>query len=555
MSAALLLLFTSTVTVHAHSEASTVAAPAEPSSPVAAPEEPSSTAAAPGDGSWESSRDRPDGARRHRRGEHYGRGGNDVVSIGHDSKLEAGAQADSVVSVFGSSTDEGDSVDVVSVLGNSRVTGTVRADVVSVLGTTYVDGKIGGDAVAVVGNVELGPHAEVGGDVVAVLGAVRRDPAAIVHGGVQSILGADFGSFSWLQIWVQHCLLYGRPLALVPGIGWAWVLALGFLALYACLAVMFRDSLSRCVHTLETQPGRTLLAAIIAMLLAPVLIILLCVTVLGIAAVPFVATAFLIAGLFGRAVTLAWLGGRILGKPAAGALSHPAVAVLVGGVVVLALYLVPVAGDLVFQLLGILGFGAVVYTLILSARAHQAAKGVRSAPADPATGPVPAGNPPDPTDTATANATAAAAAASASAPQPPPPGVARPRVSASMPRAGFWVRMAAMLIDVLLVGFAMSLVDHAFRMQLLVLAAYGAIMWKLRGSTVGGIVFDLQVVRVDGRDVDWETAIVRSLGCFLSLAVAGLGFIWIAFDDSNQAWHDKIAGTVVVRVPKGVPLV
>jgi uncharacterized RDD family membrane protein YckC len=90
---------------------------------------------------------------------------------------------------------------------------------------------------------------------------------------------------------------------------------------------------------------------------------------------------------------------------------------------------------------------------------------------------------------------------------------------------------------------------------LLVLAAYGAIMWKLRGSTVGGIVFDLQVVRVDGRDVDWETAIVRSLGCFLSLAVAGLGFIWIAFDDSNQAWHDKIAGTVVVRVPKGVPLV
>jgi uncharacterized RDD family membrane protein YckC len=38
------------------------------------------------------------------------------------------------------------------------------------------------------------------------------------------------------------------------------------------------------------------------------------------------------------------------------------------------------------------------------------------------------------------------------------------------------------------------------------------------------------------------------------LAVAGLGFIWIVFDDAKQAWHDKIAGTVVVRVPKGVPL-
>jgi uncharacterized RDD family membrane protein YckC len=96
----------------------------------------------------------------------------------------------------------------------------------------------------------------------------------------------------------------------------------------------------------------------------------------------------------------------------------------------------------------------------------------------------------------------------------------------------------------------MSVLHHVGHLHLLVLAAYGAVMWKMRGSTVGGIVFDLQVVRVDGRAVDWETAIVRALGCFLSLAVAGLGFIWIAFDAGGQAWHDKIAGTVVVRVPR-----
>ena len=75
-------------------------------------------------------------------------------------------------------------------------------------------------------------------------------------------------------------------------------------------------------------------------------------------------------------------------------------------------------------------------------------------------------------------------------------------------------------------------------------------MWKLRGTTVGGIVFDLHVVRVDGRPLEWETAIVRALGCFLSLAVVFLGFIWIAFDDNHQAWHDKIAGTVVVRAKR-----
>jgi uncharacterized RDD family membrane protein YckC len=69
------------------------------------------------------------------------------------------------------------------------------------------------------------------------------------------------------------------------------------------------------------------------------------------------------------------------------------------------------------------------------------------------------------------------------------------------------------------------------------------------------MVFHLHVVRVDGRTLDWPTVIVRALSCFLSLLPAGLGFIWIGIDDGKQAWHDKIAGTVVVRTPKGVSLV
>ena len=42
---------------------------------------------------------------------------------------------------------------------------------------------------------------------------------------------------------------------------------------------------------------------------------------------------------------------------------------------------------------------------------------------------------------------------------------------------------------------------------------------------------------------------------FLSLAAAFLGFIWIAFDAEKQAWHDKIAGTIVVRSPRGLSLI
>ena len=479
-----------------------------------------------------------------------------LVSLGHDSTLGKGEQAESVVSIFGSSTNDGHADDVVSILGNTRVTGSVADSAVAVVGNAFVDGKVDGDVVAVIVNVELGPHAEIGGDVVSVLGGVHRDPAAVVHGGVQSILSGDFGDFGWLQAWIRHCLVYARPLSLASGLGWAWRLALGFLAFYALLALLCRPAISRCVQTFQDSPGRTLLAAMVGILLTPLTIALLFVTVIGIAAVPFVITAIWCSVFFGKAVMLAWLGGRVTGNTATGALGHPAVAVLIGGAIVLALYLVPVVGFLVFNLLGILGFGVVLYTLILAVRSRQAAK----------VGVTPAGGgstasihtEPQSQSQSQAQPEPQPQAAQDHATAPPPPGgtgSGPPPVTASLPRAGFWIRMAALLLDVILVGFAMSVFRHGSHLHLVALATYGAVMWKLRGSTVGGIVFHLQVVRIDGREVDWETAIVRALGCFLSLAVAGIGFLWIAFDDAGQAWHDKIAGTVVVRVPKNLPLV
>jgi uncharacterized RDD family membrane protein YckC len=323
-----------------------------------------------------------------------------------------------------------------------------------------------------------------------------------------------------------------------------------------------------------------------------VLLILLCVTVIGIAAVPFVVGALFCMSLFGKAVVLAWLGGRVSGRRP-GPTGHPAVAILIGGALVLVLYIVPVVGFLVYKLLGFFGFGAVVYTLVLRARARRALNGT---PPSAGVGPSPAASGPTMTGPGTAGAgmagagmagagwTASAAPAAAAAPgaaaaaaapesiaaggavppsaAPPPyvapgsvpPAAVPPHITAAMPRAGFWIRMAALLLDVLLVGFLMSLLHPFGNFHILMLAIYGAVMWKLRGTTVGGIVFDLHVVRLDGRPVDWETAIVRALGCFLSLFVVFLGFIWIAFDANRQAWHDKIAGTVVVRAKRGVPL-
>jgi uncharacterized RDD family membrane protein YckC len=463
----------------------------------------------------------PSGHSRKRHKRHHSSGsGNDVVSIGHNSHLAAGEKADSVVSVLGSSTSEGEADDVVSVLGNTRVTGPTHGDAVAVLGNVYIDSKVEGDAVAVLGSVQLGPHAEVDGDVTSVLGAVHRAPEAISHGSVHDVFFGDV-DMEWLQTWVHECLFEARPLALVSGIGWAWTLALLLLALYVFVALVFRTGVSQCVTTLETHPGHAALTALLAMLLTPVLLVLLCVTVIGIAAVPFVLLTLFCVSLFGKAVVLAWMGHRVIGHRPQG--THPALAVLVGGAIALVLYVIPVVGLVAYKLLGFFGFGAVVYTLVLGQRARLVA-------------------------------TAGAANAS---PGPTQAGLSS-QVLTALPRAGFWLRMGALLLDVVLVGFLGSVAfgsfHHESNLHLLVLATYGACMWKLRGATVGGIVCDLRVVRLDGRPMEWETAIVRALGCFLSLAVCGLGFIWIAFDENRQAWHDKIAGTLVVRVPKGRPV-
>jgi uncharacterized RDD family membrane protein YckC len=117
------------------------------------------------------------------------------------------------------------------------------------------------------------------------------------------------------------------------------------------------------------------------------------------------------------------------------------------------------------------------------------------------------------------------------------------------------IRMGALIIDIILVGIIANMIPGSGDIGLLAIATYGALMWKLKGTTIGGIICNLRVVRLDGREMDWPTAIVRALGCFLSLFAVFLGFLWIIFDPERQAWHDKIAGTIVVRAPRSEGIV
>ena len=486
---------------------------------------------------------------------HHHSHSDDVVSIGRKAELLAGERADSVVAVFGSATSAGEVGDaVVSVIGSTRVTGgKVGESAVAVMGSVYVNGEVNGDVVAVMGSVELGPEARVHGDVVVVGGEIKRDADATVDGHVQNVLGVDWADFGWMHPWVERCLLYGRPLAFSPGLGWAWGIALGLLALYAFMAFVFRGAVDKCVHTLETEPGHSILAALLLTLGIPVLFVLLVMTVLGIAAVPFLAVAVIFAAMFGKVVVLAAIGKRCTPALAGDPTIHTVVGVIVGGLIVMVIYTIPLVGFVVYKLLELLGLGVVVYALLLNVRAGRLAR------AGTGGGPGSGGG-----RGATAGSTGAAADEPArEAPSPPPPpqephmnaSATQPPLNAAvLPRAGFGIRMVALLLDVILIGILTHQVYHHGDFHLLVLGAYGAVMWKLKGATIGGIICGLQVVRVDGRPIDWPTAIVRALSCFLSLAVVGLGFIWIAIDQDRQGWHDKIAGTAVVRAPKGASL-
>jgi uncharacterized RDD family membrane protein YckC len=67
------------------------------------------------------------------------------------------------------------------------------------------------------------------------------------------------------------------------------------------------------------------------------------------------------------------------------------------------------------------------------------------------------------------------------------------------------------------------------------------------GQTPGKMALGLRVVCQDGEPVTFGIAFLRWVGYIVSTLCLYLGFLWIAFDRRKQGWHDKIAGTVVIR--------
>jgi uncharacterized RDD family membrane protein YckC len=124
-----------------------------------------------------------------------------------------------------------------------------------------------------------------------------------------------------------------------------------------------------------------------------------------------------------------------------------------------------------------------------------------------------------------------------------------------LPRAGFWIRLLATLIDFVPYIVVLGILNVFPPLGVLLWAAYHVGFWAWKGTTIGGIVLNLRLIRMDGRPVDLATAIVRSLASCISAFFLCLGFFWAGWNRDKQSWHDLIAGTTIVRVPKGIPLI
>jgi len=132
--------------------------------------------------------------------------------------------------------------------------------------------------------------------------------------------------------------------------------------------------------------------------------------------------------------------------------------------------------------------------------------------------------------------------------------------------AGFWTRTGAALIDgILILLITVPLLISIYGWEYLetedlvlgpadfliswVMPAFATVLfWLYKSATPGKMAVTAQVVDAQtGESISVGQAMLRYLGYFIAMLPLGLGIFWVAFDSRKQGWHDKIAGTVVVK--------
>lgn len=144
-------------------------------------------------------------------------------------------------------------------------------------------------------------------------------------------------------------------------------------------------------------------------------------------------------------------------------------------------------------------------------------------------------------------------------------------------KGGFWIRLGAYIIDGIILnvlasiltfigvialglgpsglegieelesGGVLSFILPLYIFMIILNIAYYTYFHGSTGQTLGKMVCRLKVVRLSGEPLGYGKAFLRWIG-YIPSSIFLLGFLWVAWDKHKQAWHDKIAGTCVIRI-------
>ncbi len=448
-----------------------------------------------------------------------------------------------------------------SVFGDITVVGRVDDDVVVVLGSARVTSTavIGGSLVVIGGTATIEPGVAIQRDLV-VVGGTLTAPPGFSPDGEHVVVGSPAmgNALQGVVPWLTRGLLWGR--LIVPDLRWMWVFVAIVFLVYVVLNAVFERPVRACADTLLDKPLSAFMLGLLVLVLTIPALAILAASVIGLAVVPFAICALFAGAVVGKAGVARALGRSFVRETESDSRFQGFRSLAIGFVILCLAYMVPVLGIVTWALTGVLGLGAAAVAFRVALRREHPAR-VRVPP------PVPA---PEPRPFVAPQAAAAGAAVPLDLPPldgppldgppldgpprstPPPPG----GDFALYPRATFLDRVAAFALDAVLVAIAVQLLDmsrHDGWFPLLLLA-YHIAFWAWKGTTLGGIICGLRVVRMQGTDLRFVDALVRGLGSVFSIAALGIGCFWMLQDPERQMWHDKIAGTLVVKVPRDLVL-
>jgi uncharacterized RDD family membrane protein YckC len=327
---------------------------------------------------------------------------------------------------------------------------------------------------------------------------------------------------------------------------------------------LFSNPVRVVADSVTAKPLSSFLLGLLVLVLAIPAIAILAATVVGIAVVPFVLCGLVIGALIGKAGVMRAAGRSVVPEGEDAGRLAAMVSLVIGFAVLTIAYMIPVLGFITWAITGAIGLGGAASAFRGALRREHPPRVRPPFPVEPVAvaEPVPAGTSQPayaaaaPVSTFVPDASAASFDAAAAAAVPPSPATTMATDLAVYPRATFLDRVAAFALDAVLVAIAVNLLDlsrHDGWFPLM-LVAYHVAFWAWRGTTLGGIVVGLRVIRVQGTDLRFPDALVRGLSGIFSVAALGIGCFWMLNDPEKQMWHDKIAGTLVVKVPRHLVL-